>query len=78
MKAFERLCHAITMIMSALATIQFLWLTTKSSVSAPQYAAEAAGMCAMVIIPYVFTRSVARLADLSKTDSPTGIDIKTG
>lgn len=62
MATFSKFCWAVTGLFCVLATFRLinLWLT--SNMSAPQYAAEAAGICAMVIVPYIFSRCAQGLA----------------
>lgn len=58
MKVIELICWIGTAAMALFASLRMLnmWLT--SGMSAPQYAAEAAGIMAMAIVPYVFARAV--------------------
>ena len=58
MKAFEQFCWISTAIMAVLGSVRMLNLWLTSTVSAPQYAAEAGGILAMVVVPYVFSRAV--------------------
>lgn len=58
MKAFEKLCWVIALVMTAVAALRLIVLSLATGASAPQYAAEAAGICAMAIIPYVFARAI--------------------
>lgn len=64
MRTFELICWSVTIFLGVIAGLRMLnmWLT--GGMSAPQYAAEAAGILATVVVPYVFSRAVqqARLA----------------
>lgn len=55
---FERLCWVVTMLAATVGAYRLFDLAMANSASAPQYAAEAAGVCAAVIVPYVFSRAV--------------------
>lgn len=57
-RGFELLCWAVTLLLCTLGALRLFDLALSRSASAPQYAAEAAGVCAMVIVPYVFSRAV--------------------
>lgn len=58
MKIFEQICCFGTALMALLASVRMLNLWLTSTASAPQYAAEAAGILAMAVVPYVFSRAV--------------------
>ncbi len=58
MRGFELLCWVSTALMAILGSVRMLNLWLTSGVSAPQYAAEAGGILAMVVVPYVFSRAV--------------------
>ena len=55
---FERLCWGVTAFMACVSLVTLLDLALRTDLSAPQYAAMAAGACAKVLVPYVFTRAV--------------------
>ena len=61
MRVLEAISWALTLLMSTLAGLRMLNLWLSSGASAPQYAAEAAGILAMVVVPYVFSRGVRQL-----------------
>lgn len=69
MRALEWLFWLGVCGMSALASLRMWALWFRSDVSAPQYAAEAAGIVAMVVVPYVFARAVQAMRRLG-TDNP--------
>lgn len=54
----ERLCWLVTAGAAIVALMGLLDLLILTQLSAPQYAAMAAGVCAKVLVPYVFTRAV--------------------
>jgi hypothetical protein len=56
---FERVCWVVTMLAAVAGAYRLFDLAQARGASAPQYAAEAAGVCAAVIVPYVFSRAVA-------------------
>ena len=58
MKIFEQICWFGTALMALLASVRMLNLWLTSTASAPQYAAEAAGILAMAVVPYVSSRAV--------------------
>ncbi len=58
---FEVLCWLVTMVFCAAGAMRLFALSMQSGASAPQYAAEAAGVCAAVLVPYVFSRAVQAL-----------------
>jgi len=57
----EVLCWLVTMVFCAVGAVRLFALSMQSGASAPQYAAEAAGVCAAVLVPYVFSRAVQAL-----------------
>lgn len=54
----ERLCWAVTGLMACSALFTIFDAAMRTDLSAPQYAAIAAGVCAKLLVPYVFTRAV--------------------
>lgn len=58
MKSVEQLCWVLTGFAAVFSAFRVLMLALSNGVSAPQYAAEAAGICAGVIVPYVLARAV--------------------
>lgn len=67
MRIFEQLCWIGTALMALFASFRMLnmWLT--AGLSAPQYAAEAAGVMAMAVVPYVFSRAIQQARKSSAT-----------
>lgn len=57
----ERLCWVVTLLFCAAGAVRLFDLALSQAASAPQYAAEAAGVCAAVLVPYVFSRAVQAL-----------------
>jgi hypothetical protein len=70
MKFFEGFSWLATCFMAVFAGFRLLSLWLSSGASAPQYAAEAAGICAMVIVPYVFSRAIQSMRAISALDVP--------
>ncbi len=68
MKGFVGFCWGITALAAAVSTLILIG-TFVGTVSAPQEAAGAALAVAIVAIPYIFTRSLQGLEDLSKADT---------
>lgn len=58
MKTLEQISWFGTALMALFASLRMLNLWLTSTASAPQYAAEAGGILAMVVVPYVFSRAV--------------------
>lgn len=54
----ERLCWAVTGLMACSALFTMFDAAMRTDLNAPQYAAIAAGVCAKLLVPYVFTRAV--------------------
>lgn len=78
MRIFEIVCWLVTAIMSSFAGMRLLLLAASTEASAPQYAAEAAGICAMVLVPFVFSRSFSELrrtgrAEIAELKAPAKI-----
>jgi hypothetical protein len=63
MRAFEKFCWVVTLLITCLGAWRLFNLALQAGVSAPQYAAEAAGICAMLLVPYVFSRAVQGFRD---------------
>lgn len=57
----ERLCWVATLLFCVAGAVRLFDLALNQAASAPQYAAEAAGVCAAVLVPYVFSRAVQAL-----------------
>lgn len=55
---FERLGWAVTLLAACYGLFVMMDAGMRPDLSAPQYAALAAGVCAKVLVPYVFTRAV--------------------
>lgn len=55
---FERFCWFVTLVAACIAGFGLVDMAMLTGMSAPQYAAMAAGVCAKAIVPYVFARSV--------------------
>lgn len=68
MATFAKFCWFVTSLFCVLATFRLVGLWLTSSASAPQYAAEAAGICAMTIVPYVFSSCMQGLAQRDAAD----------
>jgi hypothetical protein len=66
MNVFTKICWGITAFATLPAAICLL-ATFSGSASAPQEAAGAAMACAIVIIPYVFTRAIEGLAQPARS-----------
>lgn len=66
MRAFEKLCWVVTMLVSCAGAWRLFELALQQGASAPQYAAEAAGICAMLLVPYIFSRAVQGFRDDAK------------
>lgn len=54
MKAFEKFCWVVVLVMGAIAAVRLALLALLSGVSPADYVS----LCAMVIVPYVFARAV--------------------
>ncbi|HYF16304.1 MAG TPA: hypothetical protein VEA40_00445 [Ramlibacter sp.] len=61
MRVFEAISWVVTLLLGVFAGLRLLNLWLSSGMSAPQYAAEAAGILAMTVLPYVFSRGVQQL-----------------
>jgi len=55
---FERFCWFVTALAATSGAFTMFDAAARSDLSAPQYAAIAAGVCARILVPYVFTRAI--------------------
>lgn len=55
---FERAAWLVTLLSACWGAVLVFDASVRSDLSAPQYAAIAAGVCAKVLVPYVFARAV--------------------
>lgn len=55
---FERLCWAVTALVGCYGLLTMVDASVRTDLSAPQFAAIASGVCAKVLVAYVFTRAV--------------------
>lgn len=55
---FERLCWLVTALVGCYGLLTMVDASMRADLSAPQYAAIASGVCAKLLVSYVFTRAV--------------------